>query len=242
MHEPTREASRVIVKEGWLLGRCPGLGRENATLKRRYFVLEPNRMRWYDEAADGEVVGEMVLDVKTVLITDSIAKGQCCVQTSDAHAKLVLKSASPAEMKQWAEMLAAQIEGQQASLEERTRTLGVGNGRASGAEEPQQLTGWNKFSPGELTPRGSKVEEAPPGGADDEPEEQLGLGPRLLAGASGSGAAEPGAPRAAPAHSSPPPLMTLTLALSPAAWLQRARWCSPAAWAAWGWGSTTRTA
>ena len=38
----------VILMEGWLRGRCPCLGRENATLRRRYFVLEPHRLRWWD--------------------------------------------------------------------------------------------------------------------------------------------------------------------------------------------------
>ena len=135
--EPSTGGS-VIVKEGWLQGRCPTLGKENASLKRRFFVLEPTRMIWYDCDASwrssdlpAAPVGEMSLDPETQIFTDSLAKGQLCVQgfcrtlvgeSGEAlHAsslehqtkgKLVLKSASPQEARDWASMLAAQVDRQ----------------------------------------------------------------------------------------------------------------------------------
>ena len=132
--EPSR-AGVVIVKKGWLQGRCPTLGKANASLKRRFFVLEPTRVIWYDHDHESRSssnlpsapVGEMSLDPETHIFTDSLAKGQLCVQgfcralvgeggealspsalVHQAKGKLVLKSASPQEARDWASMIAAQ--------------------------------------------------------------------------------------------------------------------------------------
>ena len=128
-------AGVVIVKKGWLQGRCPTLGKANASLKRRFFVLEPTRVIWYDHDHESRSssnlpsapVGEMSLDPETHIFTDSLAKGQLCVQgfcralvgeggealspsalVHQAKGKLVLKSASPQEARDWASMIAAQ--------------------------------------------------------------------------------------------------------------------------------------
>ena len=132
--EPSR-AGVVIVKKGLLQGRCPTLGKANASLKRRFFVLEPTRVIWYDHDHESRSssnlpsapVGEMSLDPETHIFTDSLAKGQLCVQgfcralvgeggeallpsalVHQAKGKLVLKSASPQEARDWASMIAAQ--------------------------------------------------------------------------------------------------------------------------------------
>ena len=128
-------AGVVIVKKGWLQGRCPTLGKANASLKRRFFVLEPTRVIWYDHDHESRSssnlpsapVCEMSLNPETHIFTDSLAKGQLCVQgfcralvgeggealspsalVHQAKGKLVLKSASPQEARDWASMIAAQ--------------------------------------------------------------------------------------------------------------------------------------
>ena len=124
-----------MVKKGWLQGRCPTLGKANASLKRRFFVLEPTRVIWYDHDHESRSssnlpsapVCEMSLNPETHIFTDSLAKGQLCVQgfcralvgeggealspstlVHQAKGKLVLKSASPQEARDWASMIAAQ--------------------------------------------------------------------------------------------------------------------------------------
>ena len=133
--EPSLATGMVIVKKGWLQGRCPTLGKANASLKRRFFVLEPTRVIWYDHDQSrsssnlpSAPVGEMSLNPETHIFTDSLAKGQLCVQgfcralvgeggeallpsalVHQAKGKLVLKSASPQEARDWASMIAAQV-------------------------------------------------------------------------------------------------------------------------------------
>ena len=202
----------VIVKEGWLQGRCPTLGKENASLKRRFFVLEPTRMIWYDydesrRSSDlpSAPVGEMSLNPETHIFTDSLAKGQLCVQgfcrtlvgesgealvrdASGQHpplvracpleqqtkGKLVLKSASPQEARDWASMLAAQVDSQTASDAERTRSTPQSSSKppppdvGASPRMPPQFTGWEKFSARASDQSACMTAESPPGASLDD--------------------------------------------------------------------------
>ena len=204
-HEHSPESSStgsgiVIIKEGWLQGRCPTLGKENASLKRRFFVLEPTRMIWYDydesrRSSDlpSAPVGEMSLNPETHIFTDSLAKGQLCVQgfcrtlvgesgealrasslEQQTKGKLVLKSASPQEARDWASMLAAQVDSQTASDAERTRSTPQSSSKPPppdvGASQrmPPQFTGWEKFSARASDQSACMTVESPPGASLDD--------------------------------------------------------------------------
>ena len=204
-HEHSPESSSlgsgiVIVKEGWLQGRCPTLGKENASLKRRFFVLEPTRMIWYDydesrRSSDlpSAPVGEMSLNPETHIFTDSLAKGQLCVQgfcrtlvgesgealrasslEQQTKGKLVLKSASPQEARDWASMLAAQVDSQTASDAERTRSTPQSSSKppppdvGASPRMPPQFTGWEKFSARASDQSACMAAESPPGASLDD--------------------------------------------------------------------------
>ena len=204
-HEHSPESSStgsgiVIIKEGWLQGRCPTLGKENASLKRRFFVLEPTRMIWYDydesrRSSDlpSAPVGEMSLNPETHIFTDSLAKGQLCVQgfcrtlvgesgealrasslEQQTKGKLVLKSASPQEARDWASMLAAQVDSQTASDAERTRSTPQSSCKlpppdvGASPRMPPQFTGWEKFSARASDQSACMAAESPPGASLDD--------------------------------------------------------------------------